>query len=95
MKIPRLGPLGISQGVVWVCVANIWMPHTLVWRAPLCVAVFGWLGLVLHSVLTDDPQVKAKKLEEERVRHIRALEKELGFTPLELGDPTAPEKEQR
>lgn len=57
------------------------------WRWALLAVEGVFLPWVVYSFVTEDPKVKAQREVEQRHRQIRALERELGFEPLDLDWP--------
>ena len=74
-------------------IATPYVPDTggwrLAWAACVAVIVGSGIGFLLRDFAAEGKKLAAKRKEELRVQRIRELEKDLGYPPLELGDPTA------
>jgi len=51
---------------------------------------FAMVAWIARDFIRAGRELDQKRAEELRVQRIRELEKDLGYTPLELGDPTEP-----
>lgn len=88
---------------IWACAAyTIITPRIpdgagwrFAWGALLAVLVGSGIGSLVAGISREDRQLTAKRKEELRVKRIRELEEDLGYAPLELGDPTEPVRETR
>lgn len=84
MRIPRLSAMWMAMGGAWFVIGSSCLPDAPAVQVPFLGVEGLWLIWVIYSFVTVDPKVKAKREQELRVRHIRAMEKAEGLKPLEL-----------
>ncbi len=90
MRFAVIAPLSV------LCMAaHMAAPKEPEWFFPILGVQLTLMVFMVKGFLADDKKLMHKRKEELRTQRIRELEKELGFTPLELGDPTVPVRKEQ